>query len=116
MGLPWEKHNLDRHSLHYLREVARRIIRRQKGKLGATCGRQLIDFAVKHSTRKRINPYVCRVANSHVGQLSLFEIGLNPNVALYEIDHLCTWSDQLTSENMTLSNGSVCWSCNTAVG
>ncbi len=116
IGLPWEKHNLDRHSLNNLREVARRIIRRQKCKLGTAGGRQLIDLAVKHSIRKRIDPNVCRIANSHVGQLSLFKIGLNPNVALYEIDHLRTWSDQLTGKNMTLSNRSIGWSCNAGVG
>ena len=71
---------------------------------------------MKHSIRKRIDPNVCRIANSHVGQLSLFKIGLNPNVVLHEIDHLRPGSDQLTSKYMTLSNRSICWSCNACVG
>jgi len=47
--------------------------------------------------------------------LSLFEIGLNPNVALYKIDDLCAWRNQLTGKRMTLSNSSISWRCNARI-
>src|SRR6202522_928719 len=102
-----EKHNLDRHSLNDLGEIASSIVRRQQGEL-RTAGRgDLLDLAVKHSIWKRIDPDIRRVAGSHIGELSLFEVRLHPDFALNQVDHWRSRSDQLTSESAPFPNRSI---------
>jgi hypothetical protein len=46
------------------------------------------DFTVKNLVWKRVNANVGGIADPHVGQLGLFVVGLYPDVAPDQIDHM----------------------------
>src|ERR1700677_2628981 len=104
------------HSLNYLGEVASSIVRRQKSELRTAGGRELLDLPVEHPVWEGIDPNICCVLDSHIGQLSLFEVRLHPYFALNQIDHFCSRSDQLAGEDLALPDRPIGRGRNLCVG
>src|SRR3974390_1940328 len=82
--------NLHRYSLHYLREIAGGVVRRQQRELRTTCRRNLNHFSVEDFSWVFVNTQVGRIADFNVGELGLAIIGLHPLDVAYEGNHLRT--------------------------
>src|SRR5580704_4999211 len=61
------QHDLDRDALYDLGEIAGRIVRRQKSKLRAAGGRDLLHLAVDDLAGVLVNPKFSGVTNLHIG-------------------------------------------------
>ena len=96
---------LHRDPLHYLGEVSRRVIRRQKGELRSAGGRDLSYFPVQGYAGKGIDGDVGDIAFLDVGQLRLFVVGLNPNITSDQVDQLHAGSDELPFLHVTFADG-----------
>src|ERR1700723_2929723 len=107
--MSWIEDDLHRDSLHYLSEVSRRIIRRQKGELRSAGGRDLSHFSVQDNPGKGVDGDVGDIAFSDVGQLRLFVVGLDPNITSDQVDHLHAGGDQLPLLHMTLADRPLRW-------
>ena len=75
----------------------------------------MIDFPLEMSPRKRIHADFSRVARADVAELSFFVIGVHPNVALNQRNHLGAWTNQLSRAHLAFAHDSVFWRCDPRV-
>ena len=101
------EHDLYRDSLDDFGEVSGCVVRRQKRKLRSTGGRDFRHFSVQHDPGKGIDGDVGDIPGLHVGKLGLFVVGLDPDIASDQIDHLHAGSDQLPLLHMTLADSTI---------
>src|SRR3984893_1245352 len=98
--MSWIERDLDRNPLNNLGEVTGGIVGRQQCELGAARWSNLDHLSMQHDSWKSIDLNIGHVALSDIGELGLFEVRLNPDVALDEVDYLHARSDQLTCLHM----------------
>ncbi len=90
------EHDLDRHTLHHLGEVAGGVVRRQQRERAAGAGRPAVDMAGQRQIRKSIDRDARGVAETHVGHLRLLVVRDHPDLRQrHHRDHLCADIDEL---------------------
>src|SRR4029453_14935814 len=91
--------NFDRDALYHLHKVTRGVFRGQETKDGASPGTEALNRTGKHLVRIGIDMQGGFLPSTHVAQLRLLKIGLNPDVMqgqhredrtsnLYDLAHL----------------------------
>jgi hypothetical protein len=97
------EHDLDRHPLHDLGEVPRRVVRRQQREGAAGARRPAFHTPGQGEIGKRVHGDGRRIALPDVGHLGLLEIGGDPDVRQrHHRDHLRADIDELTDAHLTL--------------
>src|SRR5271168_4031536 len=72
-------HDLHRHALHYLDEIAGGILRRKGGELGARSELDAVDMATQVERWVGVDRDPHRLPLAHVGELAFLEIGGDPD-------------------------------------
>src|SRR6266403_5100966 len=96
--------DLDRNTLHYFREVASGVVRRQQSELRSAGWCDLEHFAANELPGILVNAKFGRVADLHVGQLGFAEVRLHPFCESNERDHLRTGRDELSGPNLSFAD------------
>ena len=103
------------YTLHDFCEVAGRIVRRQQRELRAAGGSDLIDLSLKNHSGKGIHADGRWIPHVHMAYLRFFVVGLNPNIALNERDHLRPGTHQLAGAHLAFADESTFRRCDARI-
>src|SRR5579859_3769861 len=104
LGLPRYQYDFDRNTLNDLCEISGRVIGWQKSELRSASRRNLVDFAMKYDSGKRIDLDLRTVSRAHVTHLRFLVIRLHPNIALHQREDLGPGTDELSCPHFSFAD------------
>ena len=100
-------HDLDRHPLHHLDEVAGRILRRKGGEFGARAELDAVDMAAQIERRIGVDLDPDRLPGPHVGELALLEVGGDPDFGRDDRENLLAGGDVIADLDIAFGDPAV---------